>query len=338
MADAAQVRDTPLSNRLEWLDAARGIGIVLVVYAHGARALYDVLPNLAAFQRIDQIVYAFHMPLFFFLAGLVSTSSLSRSRAAFLRGKVTTVVYPYFVWSIAYWALELLFQEYVNSPVEPDAIITILWFPIEHLWFLYVLFLCQVIAALLWPRLIALVLLSAWILLGPVPPINVPQLWVQLPWFVAGLLMAPIMLKREANAARRAGFSLAAAALFALAAAGAFWSGLPARLESFLLAGVGISLTIALATGLSGSRGLTYLGSASLSIYLLHTIFAAGVREFFEAAYPIPPLIMLAVTCVAGLLMPLIVHEAARRTGLSLYLGLGKMASASPQDQRRAIA
>jgi fucose 4-O-acetylase-like acetyltransferase len=313
-------------RRLEWLDAARGIGIVLVVYAHGARALVDVLPFLAAFKTVDTLVYAFHMPLFFFLAGLVSAKSLDRSGKSFLSGKVGTVVYPYLLWSAIYWLLEIVFVSRVNSPLAVDSIWWIWLRPIEHLWFLYVLFFCQLLAAFVWPRVALLTLLSAWMLLGPLPPINVPAFWTQFPWFVAGLVLAPLLLRGAPSHRIEAGVGLALGVPLAAAAAAIVGQVEFVALAKFAMAGVGITLTVTVAYLVRGVRLVTYLGEASLSIYLLHTIFSAGTRELFEMVFPVGGLELLAVTVVAGIVLPLVVHEAARRAGLASFLGLGKMA------------
>ena len=312
-------------RRLEWLDAARGIGIVLVVYAHGARALPDVLPFLATFKAIDALIYSFHMALFFFLAGLVSVKSLDRSRKSYLSGKLPTVVFPYLLWSAAYWLLETLFASRVNSPVEPDAILWIWLHPIEHLWFLYVLFVCQLLTAFIWPRMVLLTMLAGWMLLGPLPPISVPAFWTQFPWFVAGLVAAPMLLGGARRQTIEAGVGLAlGVSLAAILAAivGEVQFGAIAR---FGMASIGIALTIAAAYLVRGVRLVTYLGEASLSIYLLHTIFSAGTRELFEMVFPIGGLALLAITVIAGIVLPLIVHEAARRAGIATYLGLGRM-------------
>lgn len=322
------------ARRLEWLDAARGIGIVLVVYAHGARALFDVLPHLDIFEALDRLIYSFHMPLFFFLGGLVSNRSLDRSRGSYLSGKFTTVIYPYLLWSVIYWLLEILFASRVNSPVERDAILWIWLNPIEHLWFLYVLFLCQLLSALVWPRIALLAFFGAWMLLGPLPPINVPAFWTQFPWFVTGLLLAPQLLRAQPIQPVEAALGLALGAVLALLSAATFGGIELAALAKFTMAGLGIAITIAGAFLARGSRLLTYLGEASLSIFLLHTIFSAGTRELLEIVFPVGGLVLLAVTVIAGLVLPLVVHEAAQRSGLATYLGLGKMAP-GPREGRR---
>jgi fucose 4-O-acetylase-like acetyltransferase len=47
------------SLRLHYIDIAKGIGIILVVVGHTSTPLY-----------LHNIIYQFHMPLFFILSGL----------------------------------------------------------------------------------------------------------------------------------------------------------------------------------------------------------------------------------------------------------------------------
>lgn len=49
----------PNSSRIDWIDMAKGIGIVFVIVAH-----------LGKFGNLQTWIYSFHMPLFFFLFGL----------------------------------------------------------------------------------------------------------------------------------------------------------------------------------------------------------------------------------------------------------------------------
>jgi len=52
-------------NRYEFIDIAKGIGIILVIFGH-------VLP--AVLDKVEIVIYAFHMPMFFLLAGLFASS------------------------------------------------------------------------------------------------------------------------------------------------------------------------------------------------------------------------------------------------------------------------
>lgn len=92
------------SHRDQSLDIMKGIGILLVVFAH-------------VFHR-SGFVYQFHMPLFFILCGAAMT--YSKHPYSFKR-KFKSLVIPYFVFSVIcflYWAfVESKFRPIQNEPV-----------------------------------------------------------------------------------------------------------------------------------------------------------------------------------------------------------------------------
>ena len=66
--------------RVTWVDRSKGFAIFLVVFGHVWRGLESaglLQPDL--FRAVDARIYAFHMPLFFLLAGLFFTGSLRKS-------------------------------------------------------------------------------------------------------------------------------------------------------------------------------------------------------------------------------------------------------------------
>ena len=77
--------------RLGWVDAAKGIGIVLVVYGHAVDGLRSagLVPadGWAAFSFYA--IYTFHMPLFFLLSVLFARRSAERVTGPFLRSRLT---------------------------------------------------------------------------------------------------------------------------------------------------------------------------------------------------------------------------------------------------------
>lgn len=54
-----------MSDRIKWIDIAKGIGIILVIVGHGIQEY-----NLKL-SEINTIIYLFHLPLFFILSGCV---------------------------------------------------------------------------------------------------------------------------------------------------------------------------------------------------------------------------------------------------------------------------
>lgn len=80
-------------KRDEQLDILKGIGIILVVFAHVCSGYASTL------------VFLFHMPLFFFLSG--AAMSYSKSKRYDIRKKIRRIIIPYIVFSIlsfSYWA------------------------------------------------------------------------------------------------------------------------------------------------------------------------------------------------------------------------------------------
>ena len=79
----------PRSDRLAVLDVAKGIGMVFVVFAH-----VNYTPILL------KLIYSFHMPLFFVLAGMVFQREKYPSVGAFLKRRWKGLVLPYLAFSV----------------------------------------------------------------------------------------------------------------------------------------------------------------------------------------------------------------------------------------------
>ena len=73
------------SQRIAYIDIARGIGILLVVLGHSDLAL--VSPYL------HQIIYSFHIPLFFFLSGIFFDPGIAPG--LFLKKRFRAILQPY---------------------------------------------------------------------------------------------------------------------------------------------------------------------------------------------------------------------------------------------------
>ena len=77
-------------GRLRWLDAARGIGIALVLLGHSP----------AVRGTLQTLVYAFHMPLFFFVSGYAASASrLEVPFRSYLATQARRLLVPYFAFS-----------------------------------------------------------------------------------------------------------------------------------------------------------------------------------------------------------------------------------------------
>ena len=80
-----------MNKRDKVIDVAKGIGIILVILAH-------VLKGKNIF--VLEVIYYFHMPLFFFISGLLSYYDKSNNFKEFLLKKFKSIIIPYIVFSI----------------------------------------------------------------------------------------------------------------------------------------------------------------------------------------------------------------------------------------------
>ena len=77
--------------RMLWADVARGFGILLVIYGHFIERLSNLGYQTAFLQY--KFIYAFHVPLFFWLAGYIQ-GDRPTERPGFLKQRVLTRVVP----------------------------------------------------------------------------------------------------------------------------------------------------------------------------------------------------------------------------------------------------
>ncbi len=161
-----------MQQRTYWVDYARAIGIILVVYGHVAAGIYNagikVPYNL--YVLANSVVYSFHMPLFFFLSGLFFYKSISKhGNISVIFSKIDTVVYPCIVWSVLQGLVESLLSKYTNAHLTPG-LFELLWPPRLQFWFLYVLFMVVLIGTIMYstypknPRKAAVVILALSVL------------------------------------------------------------------------------------------------------------------------------------------------------------------------------
>ncbi len=132
-------------SRLEWVDYAKGIAIILVVYRH---ALYGIkfsgIEVKDWLMNANEIVYSFRMPLFFILSGFFVAKSISKRNSfkTFTKYKFSTILYPYFIWGIIQITIQIVLTNYTNSSRTIHDFISLFLHPraIDQLWYLYALF------------------------------------------------------------------------------------------------------------------------------------------------------------------------------------------------------
>lgn len=275
------------------IERVRGIGILLVVFGHSLRGVRDAgIAGLtrAQFDVTYSVIYTFHMPLFFLLAGLFFTRSLEkRGVGAFLGDKFQRLAYPYVVWSLIQGAIELVLARYTNRQAHLGDLFGLFAYPRDQFWFLYVLFIVNAVASLYFAGKVkeryAFALLFIASLLFNFVPITAPWVLGQIChfafFFVLGICLGPKLIAREPS--KIVSWSLIG--VFAVtqylfhAQFGWDFESAPTPVL-MVMALIGIAATVGVASIVpSFCRGtLTLLGRYSLEIYLVHIIVASGTR------------------------------------------------------------
>jgi fucose 4-O-acetylase-like acetyltransferase len=92
----------------------------------------------------ERYIYIFHMPLFFFLAGLFVAQSAHRAFGVYFTNKVSVIAYPYFVWLLLEGSIQVFASRFTNNHLSLTDLLKTVYQPIDQYWFLYVIFLMYI--------------------------------------------------------------------------------------------------------------------------------------------------------------------------------------------------
>lgn len=134
------------SKRLAWIDYAKGLTIILVVYHHCYLTLINSGVQVSPWMiNANLFVYSFRMPMFFMLSGLFIAKSLQKRGAKkYIENRARILLYPYLLWAIVQITLSVIFARYSNNPLplSLNRYLVIFYQPnaTSQLWYLITLF------------------------------------------------------------------------------------------------------------------------------------------------------------------------------------------------------
>ncbi|WP_117233105.1 acyltransferase family protein [Vibrio maerlii] len=304
-----------MEQRKEWVDIAKAIGIVLVVYGHGMRGLEKagIWTNKDSFVFIDSLIYSFHMPLFFFLSGLFIYDSLERKgKVSFLRSKLDTIFYPYLLWSILQGSIEVALSNYTNGSVDFQAVFSFLWAPRAQFWFLYALFFISIISMLMIGNRTRLYVWSALCLgaylTGQPDLLNLHYVTDNMVFLMLGVVFSRLQSNTLPNYATFISL-LTFGVLYYLSGTAELDSNISINLSEFVLAISGITVVLSISQQLSKHSHpvLEFIGRSSMAIYLMHILAGSGVRVLLAKILHIQDIYVHAfLGTVLGIILPLI--------------------------------
>jgi fucose 4-O-acetylase-like acetyltransferase len=330
-----QIMDRKMDNRADWVDYGKGIGIILVVYAHllssGFHAGLKIPENF--FVLSDSIVYSFHMPLFFFLSGLfVEGSFQKRGARDYLVDKFSRIAYPYLIWSVLQVSVEVIFSSQTQKGADLADLLAIPYKPWGQFWFVYALFLMHItytIFSYFGKYSTALLFVTATVLYFNPSHSALMGLFgfsMHFIFFVSGIVYRKYLMNMEKQHAPL----WVVVSLFIIFTGSAYFIlGIliePVRFASgaqrnpfyFLyLAVLGMAFCVCLAQYLSNKNGFHFLqtfGNYSLQIYLVHMLAGVGLRMVLLNVFGIQNWVIHLIAGVSfALITPIVLQKISDR-------------------------
>ncbi|MBX2966267.1 MAG: acyltransferase [Cyclobacteriaceae bacterium] len=327
------------NHRRGWIDYARGFVIIYVVYRH---ALTGLLGAGVDIKNAIYLVQESSMPVFFIVSGVfISSSALKRGFGTFVRFKIESLMYPYFVWATIHLTIQILFSQYSNFSKDISYYIYLFTYPraIDQFWYLYALFAVMVVFASLNFKLVKFnVWLNVLIALGfyfasyyiKTDLFSLHDIMFYYIFLVFGFLMAGNLLPVESSFFRGRWLLYTLPVFIAIQILWRMWYPDINKLDDLDYIGfilfvpttiIGALLIFFISYKLDEwglIKILRFIGSHSLYIYIMHLIFTSAIRIVMLKIYPeAPPILMLIVIMVGGVFIPIVCYRILIKLGLN---------------------
>lgn len=175
-----------ISHRIDYLDIAKGIGIILVYIGHC---------KIAGSNHLFQWIYSFHMPLFFFISGLLFKNEKFNS---ILRNKAIGLLIPYVIFSIFNYVVNIFADVY---QISFWGVLVYGW-GLNPMWFIPMLFAIDIIHAIIccskiiWLKYITIGFVICIFTIKIVTNAFAPYAASELPWFYICFLTGYLLKDR----------------------------------------------------------------------------------------------------------------------------------------------
>jgi uncharacterized membrane protein YcfT len=309
-----------VGGRIDWVDYAKGICIVMVVMMHSVLGVEKAADQTGFMHAFVIFAKPFRIPDFFLISGLFLSVVIDRDWRTFLDRKVIHFAYFYLLWVTIQFgfkapslAAETSWSKvgllYLESFVEPFG----------TLWFIYLLPIFFVVTKLTRsiPPLAILALAAALEMMHVITGWTViDEFCARFLYFYFGYLFANYVFALSDRARARPALALIGLALWALVNGGLVGSGfseLPVVSLVLGLAGAGAIIVIGtLLARMQALNWLRYCGKDSIVIYLAFFLPMAATRTLLLRTGLIPDigLVSLIVT-IAGVAGALAIWRAA---------------------------
>lgn len=337
---------TVSKQRIDWIDAAKGLTIILVVMEHTTFGVQNAVGHLPlVFGTIAEFAKPFRMPLFFLVAGLFAYKALYGDLRKFVDSKIVHFAYFYVLWSVIQIGIKILIPHEGAWAVTYVDLLMIPIQPFAVLWFIYALALFFMTLRLLRSArpffifffAVALYftqLDTGWMLLDEFA-------W-RFVWFVAGVYGAKQVFEIADWARAQPAKGLALGLLLLACVASVVFSRLIDIRSLELLMGFAGGAAAVMLVSILASAGyakpLSWVGKHSLYIFLSFFLPMAVIRVgMVKLGFENGDLITFIATTVA-VISPIIVFRLLEKTPLSfLYVRPDAFRLTAPQSFKPSI-
>jgi fucose 4-O-acetylase-like acetyltransferase len=322
-----------MNLRISWVDLAKGIGIILVVYGHVLRGINSAHMGLSKkfFTDSDTLVYGFHMPLFFLLSGLFVEKWVKKGFAKAVSQKALTLLVPYLMWSLIQGAINVEMSSLTNSGMTWKQLFTdILVNPFGQFWFLYTIFILFVLYYGLRRVFSVSLILGISVAMYIVSPYI--DYWVlgYITKYFLFLVLGSFIMNYDINRIEKSmsnnWYIISSVAWFVLF--NVFYltfktNVISENLTQLVVALTGVNLVV---TGslyltrlkLKGIRWLEKLGAMSMAVYLVHILVASGARIILSKFMHVDNIaVQIAADTLLGVVLPVIAFKMAEKIKIS---------------------
>lgn len=321
-----------MTKRENGFDATKGAAIILVVFGHVWLGLggAGLISDAQLFRTVEDAIYLFHMPVFFFVSGLFFAPKAAPG--AFFQHKALTLLWPLLLWSWIEGAALLASGQGAERGLS--GLLDVVAYPVpvkSVFWFLWALFVLQAGAYLVQRAfragamvvMLGLAIASVLFFFLGLDPGMFVTIVENAPYFLVGVLMRSI--RKEFTRPLPMPFVVGVLMLILSEVVhlkeggGAPWFQIIA-----LLAVMGFCGMFARIGGTWVGGALAWLGARTMPIYLIHIILTAATRVALLKLGITGVGLHLVAGVLIGIVAPLMVDAVVQRLGWGLVAGFGK--------------
>ncbi|MEW6766425.1 MAG: acyltransferase family protein [Pseudomonadota bacterium] len=345
MSNSGTISASPASERVDWVDYAKGICIVMVVMMHSTLGVEASAGKHGFMHVLVEFARPFRMPDFFLISGLFLARVIDRDWRTYLDRKVVHFFYFYFLWV----AIQFAFKAPGFAADHGWAHVGFLYLetfyePFGTLWFIYMLPVFFVLtkatlripAPLIW--LVAAALEMAHIQTGWTV---IDEFAARFVYFYSGYLFANYVFR---FASFVQAWPIVAAYLLAVwfvANSLLVFADLAIRPGISLVLGMAGALAViavgALLAKMKWLDGLRFCGEHSIVIYLAFFLPMAVVRVVLLKLNILDVGLVSLIDTICGVLGALAIWRFAMRTGLGFLFVRPQRYWIAPKQPRRTL-